>query len=487
MTFLRSRWPLVAALLVVVAGRVAIFRWPIYPDEAGFYQVAEDLMDHGGPGLYGHYFVDRPPTLIWLYLTGAAADSVLLMRVLVGVLLMAFVALAWFTVRRLGGSAAWAVAVAAALVISPEVGAESANGEAFAIPFVMAGLACVVQAERHRGSTALWWAFGAGFLGFVALTVKQNFADVFVFAVAVLLGLGLRRLRTWPDIVRRLGAGVAGAAVGAGITIGYALTTSAGIDGLWYAAVEFRPEANDVLAAGDRTGIDGRIDSLTQNAWVAGLIPFGLVLLIMAVMWRFRVSALSYAIGALIAFETACVVLGGNFWPHYLMGLAPGLVLAAGMWGRHWPVKIASAYVVVACLVSVPVSLRILAEDGPDQSRVVGEFVKASSEPGDTATVLFGKADLLLATGMRSPYQHLWSLPVRVLDPDLDKLTALLRSDRAPTWLVEAFPVHNWGLDPAGQVDAVIQEKYREVWSDCTDRVYLLRSVNRDLAPLPDC
>jgi hypothetical protein len=483
----RGRWPLLTALLVVLAGRAAIFRWPVYPDEAGFFQVARDLLDHGGPGLYGHYFVDRPPTLIWLYLIGAATDEVLVMRLLVGALLMGFVALAWFTVRRLGGSAAWAVAVAAALVISPEVGAESANGEAFAIPFVMAGLACVVQAERHRGRTALWWSFGAGFLGFVAVTVKQNFADVFVFAVAVLLGLGLRRLRTWPDIARRLGAGIAGAGVGVAITIGYALSTNAGLDGLWYAAVEFRPEANDVLAAGDRTGIEGRIDALTQHAWMAGLIPFGLVLLIMAAMWRFRVSALSYAIGALIAFETACVVLGGNFWPHYLMGLAPGLVLAAGMWGRHLPVRVASTYVVVACLVSVPVDLHILAEDGPDRSRVVGEFVKQSSEPGDTATVLFGKADLLLATGMRSPYEHMWSLPVRVLDPDLDQLTALLRSGRAPTWLVEAFPVHNWGLDPAGQVDPVIAERYREVWSGCGDRVYLLRSADRDLAAPPDC
>jgi hypothetical protein len=169
------------------------------------------------------------------------------------------------------------------------------------------------------------------------------------------------------------------------------------------------------------------------------------------------------------------------------MGLAPGLVLAAGMWGRHLPVKLASTYVVVACLISVPVDLHILAEDGPDRSRVVGEFVKESSEPGDTATVLFGKADLLLATGMRSPYEHMWSLPVRVLDPDLDQLTALLRSDRAPTWLVEAFPVHNWGLDPAGQVDPVIAERYREVWSGCGDRIYLLRSAERDLAAPPDC
>ena len=484
---LRSRWPLLLALVVVLVGRVLLFRYPVYPDEAGFYQVAGDLLDHGGPGLYGHYFVDRPPTLIWLFMIGAAADNVLVMRVLVGALLMGFVALAWFTVRRLGGNAAWAVAVAAAFVITPEFGAQAANGEAFAIPFVMAGFACFVQAERKGGRTALLWCAGAGFLGLLAMTIKQNFAEVFVFAVAVLLGVGLRRLRTWPDVARRLGAGVAGAVAAAAIMVGYALTTEAGVDGLWLAAVDFRTEADDVLAAGYRTGIEGRIDALAEHAWIAGLIPFGLVLVVMAVFWRFRVSALSYAVGAVIAFETICVVMGGNFWSHYLMGFAPGVVLASGVWARHVPVALASTYLVVSSLVALPVNLYALAQRGPDTSQEVGTFVKESGEPGDTATVLYGSADLQWSTGMRSPYEHLWSLPVRVLDPDLDDLTALLRSDDAPTWLVVTFEVHTWGLDPGLQVDPVIAERYREVWSGCTDHVFLLRSEDRTLGSLPDC
>lgn len=484
---LRSRRPLLLALAVVLVGRILLFRYPVYPDEAGFYQVAGDLLDHGGSGLYGHYFVDRPPTLIWLFMIGAAADNVLVMRVLVGALLMGFVALAWFTVRRLGGNAAWAVAVAAAFVITPEFGAQAANGEAFAIPFVMGGFACFVQAERHKGRTALLWCAGSGFLGLLAMTIKQNFADVFVFAIAVLLGLGLRRLRSWPDVAGRLGAGVAGAAVAALIMVGYALTTDAGLHGLWLAAVDFRTEADDVLAAGYRTGIDERIDALTQHAWIAGLIPFGLVLLVMAAFWRFRVSALSYAIGAVIAFETVCVVMGGNFWSHYLMGFAPGVVLAAGMWARHLPITLASTYLVLSSLVALPVNLHLLSERGPDTAQEVGRFVKDSSEPGDTATVLYGSADLQWATGMRSPYEHLWSLPVRVLDPDLDELTALLRSEDAPTWLVVTFEVHTWGLDPGQQIDPVLAERYREVLSDCSDTVLLLRSAERDLAPPPDC
>jgi hypothetical protein len=485
---LRAHWPVVVALVVVVIGRVLLFRYPPYPDEAGFYLVARDLLEHGGDGLYGHYWVDRPPTLIALYSIGAATGEVRAMRVLVAVMLLVFVTVAWLTVRRLGASAAWAVAVAAAFAISPAVGAETANGEAFALPFVMVGLYCVVRVTQTPGRAALPWALAAGFAGMLATTVKQNFADVFVFAIVLLVGLGLRRQRTWVSVAQQLGAGVAGAAAAVGLMVAYALTTPVGVPGLWLAAVEFRTEANRVLAAGDRTGIEIRIDAITLHAWLAGLVPFVAVLLLMALRRRLRVSPLSYAIGALIVFEIVCIVVGGNFWSHYLMGLAPGLLLAAGIWARHLPVALVSTYVVGSALVAVPVALHDLSRNGPDRAQAAGRLVRESSEPGDTATVLFGKADLQWATGMRSPYEHLWSLPVRTLDPDLDELTDLLASDDAPTWVVLTFGLHTWELDPARTIDPVFKERYGEVWEGCDVRVYLLRGVERPLASYrPGC
>jgi len=486
--WLRAHWPLLVALGVVLVSRALLFRWSVYPDEAGFFLVASDLLEHGGDGLYGHYWVDRPPTLIWLYSLGAATGEVKAMRVLVAGLLLAFVALAWFAVRRLGASSRWAVAVAAAFAISPEVGAETANGEAFALPFVMAGLYCVVRSIQLPGRAALAWAAGAGFLGCLAVTVKQNFADVFVFAVVLLVGLGLRKQRTWLTVLRQLGAGVGGAVAGVALMVGYALASGAGLRELWLAAVKFRMDADDILHAGNRDGIERRIDSLTEHAWLAGLVPFVAVVAVMAVMWRFRVSALSYAVGALVAFEAVCIVLGGNFWTHYLMGLAPGLVLAAGIWARHVPVALVTAYVVVAALVSLPVHLQHLADIGPDRAQRIGHFVREAGEPGDTATVLYGKADLQWATGMRSPYRHLWSLPVRVLDPDLEELTALLESDEAPTWIVMTFSLHSWDLDPERRIDPVIIGRYDKVWEGCGVRVLLLASETRTLpAPAPSC
>lgn len=485
---LRAHWPLFLALGVVLAGRALLFRYPVYPDESGFYLVARDWLTGSGDGLYGHYFVDRPPTLIWLYSIGAATGEVKAMRVLCAVLLLVFVAFAWFAVRRLGGSARWAVAVAAAFAISPIVGAETANGEAFALPFVMVGLYCVVRMMRVRGRPGLRWAFAAGVAGMLAMTVKQNFADVFVFAIVLLVGLGLRRQRTWKTVGQQLGAGVAGASVVVAAMVAYALTTPAGVRGLWLAGVTFRADASSVLAAGDRTGIESRIDQITEHAWLAGLIPFVVVLALMALRWRFRVSALSYAVGALIAFEIICIVVGGNFWSHYLMGLAPGLVLAVGIWARHVPVALVATYVVGSAVVAVPWALNDLADRGPDTAQEAGRYVKASSVPGDTASVLYGKADLQWATGMRSPYEHLWSLPVRTLDPDLEELTRLLGSDDAPTWLVFTFGLHTWELDPDHNVDDVFHERYTEVWEGCDVVVYLRNDVERPLAPeQPDC
>lgn len=40
---------------------------------------------------------------------------------------------------------------------------------------------------------------------------------------------------------------------------------------------------------------------------------------------------------------------------------------------------------------------------------------------------------MLLSAGVASPYDHLWSLPTRVLDAGLRRLVDLL--PRAPTWL----------------------------------------------------
>lgn len=479
-------WALWAALALVVVGRAILLPWPVYPDEAGFYLVAEGLL-RGGDELYGRYWVDRPPLLLGFFVVGALLGDVLWMRVVAGVLMLVFVALVWATVHRLGGRAGWAALVAAAFAVSPAVGAETANGEAFAIPFVAAGLYGVVRAigtRDHRA--AVLWGVGAGAAGALAVSVKQNFADVFVFALVLVVGLGLRRQRAWSSVARVLGAGVLGAALVGGLMVAWALGTGSSLHDLWVAVVQFRVEAAEVLEGDGRSGIEERRRTMAWSAVAVGLVPFLALATVTAVWLRFRVSALSHAVGVLLAFEALCIVQGGNYWPHYLMGLVPGMALAAGVWGHRLAVRGLAVYAVVAALVAIPLNLDQLTRD--DRAQQVGRFVGAAAEPGDTLTTMYGKADLQWAAGMDSPYRHLWSLPVRVLDPDLEELTALLASDEGPTWLVQTFPRHLWGLDPAGRIDPVMRAEYDFVWEGCGTLVWLREGAARELpAEPPPC
>ena len=97
----------------------------------------------------------------------------------------------------------------------------------------------------------------------------------------------------------------------------------------------------------------------------------------------------------------------------------------------------------------------------------VGAFVQRSAHPGDTATVLFGKADVQQATGLRSPYEHLWTLPMRTLDPHLANLQAVLRGPAAPTWVVAWGDLDPWNIDAHGRTRLALATHYRPVARVC--------------------
>ena len=81
---------------------------------------------------------------------------------------------------------------------------------------------------------------------------------------------------------------------------------------------------------------------------------------------------------------------------------------------------------------------------------------------GDTLVVAFGHADLHTTTGLPSPYSELWSLPVRVRDPQLTELARVLEGPRRPTWLITGPTLHEWGIQPAAAERAMAQH-YRQV------------------------
>ena len=164
----------------------------------------------------------------------------------------------------------------------------------------------------------------------------------------------------------------------------------------------------------------------------------------------------------MLAWELFVVLGGGSYWLHYLMGLVPGLVLltAAFAQQRARPGRfVAAAYGLVA--ISTVISLVWVAVrpiERPEEPAVA--WLGAHAHRGDTAVVAFGAPNILQATGLRSPYPDLWSLPVRVHDPDLRDLTTLLEGEDRPTWVVVAgTSLGSWGID-GSTADRVLADHY---------------------------
>ena len=65
--------------------------------------------------------------------------------------------------------------------------------------------------------------------------------------------------------------------------------------------------------------------------------------------------------------------------------------------------------------------------------------------------MLFGNADVQQASGLPSPYEQLWTLPMRTLDPHLAQLRAVLRGPAAPTWVVAWGDLDPWNIDAHGR------------------------------------
>src|SRR6187549_2168496 len=148
--FVRLAWPFplvhgrsTARFVLVVCAVVAVLRTtylvgPLYADEAGYLMVARSL-HRGGPNLYGHYFVDRPPGLVLLYRLAASTGWAPSIRVLATALTLLLVgSAAWAAHEVLGARGArWAAMVAAAFAVTPVLMAQEADGEILAAPLVM--------------------------------------------------------------------------------------------------------------------------------------------------------------------------------------------------------------------------------------------------------------------------------------------------------------------------------------------------------------
>ena len=476
-----QQFRVIAIALVAVLARLPFLASDPSRDEAGFLLVGQQWHS-GGSSLYGNYWVDRPPLLITIFRAAAELGGLVPLR-LIGCLATALVVLGSAHVAsRLGGRRAgpWAALVAAALCVTPLLGGESVNGELLSAPFVVGGLAAVLAAVQHPVSrTAVWAAAAAGAATMSSLLVKQNMADVAVFAVVVLLLAWRRGEITAGRLVRVVAGAVAGAVVCLSVVAAWTLAHGTSLVGVYDAMYPFRVEAGRVMAASDRTKANARLWALAISWGVSG----GAVIMLVATRAlfgrRLRSSAVC-GLGAMVLYAGVSIALGGSYWTHYLIELVvPVAVLSGVLVAQREPIARAAVGVVA---VAATVALGIdLAGTHSTAGTSVGEAIGQASRAQDTIITTWGHADVTRAAGLSSPYPYLWSLPARTLDPRLSQLDAVLSGPNAPTWFVAWTDVDTWGDHGGGAAATarVLAADYAPVTRVGDHTVYLHRGVDR--------
>ncbi len=469
-------------------------------DEGGFLLVASQWAP--GRSLYGNYWVDRPPLLLDFFSLADHLGGTVALRLLGAGLVALSVVLAGrigaLSVPR-GRAAAWApvltAGTAALFLVDPMFGALEVNGELIAVPLVLLSVERLLRAGTAAAAgSAAWLMFAAaGAAAAAAVLVKQNEVDGLVLTAVLVLGTARRRGLACAG--QQLAAAAAGALVCVSVVLAHALSLGTTLPGLWDAVVTFRVEATAVINSAAGPATTSRLHHVLTSLAVSGA-PAIIALLVVRLRRRPAPGALDLRLPALalLGWESVSIVAGGSYWLHYLVVLVPGLVLAvaavcAGTTDRaaeagRPPVTrpvppalvVVLAYALVASLTGIGVvAARPTTFGGSDP---VASWLTLHKQPGDTAVIAYGHPDILRASGLSSPYRQLWSLPVKVRDPDLRDLTQVLAGTTRPDWVVTTgSSLHAWGID-ATTAQVALASHYREV-ADVDGRLVFHRLAAR--------
>ncbi|MTB87958.1 hypothetical protein H9L21_03515 [Aeromicrobium senzhongii] len=471
----RSGLAIVGFAVLAVLLQLPFIGAPPGRDEAGYLMVGAGW-GHGDE-LYGRYWVDRPPVLVWIF---EAAGDLTTLRLIGCTAAAAVVVLVGLAARVAAGPRAgvWAAGAAALLASQPWLGTARVNGEILAAPFSAAALlATVLIVRRGAGWKA---AVVAGSAATLAVLVKQSTVDAAVFVVVALVMIAWRGRRSRSQLLALAAGVVGGVAVTLTAAVALAAARGAGPVELFDAVVTFRLEAGATIRASASGATTERLLAMVSTWLVSGLAMLTAAVLVLAARRR---DPVVWATSAALLAATVFALMGGSYWAHYLIALIPtgalGAGLAAAQVPRRWA-RTGAVVLVAATIVSTGYALTDPGRDGREQ-QAVGRAIEKVAEPGDTGVVTYGQPNVLFNAGLESPYPYLWSLPVRALDPDLDQLSDVLEGPDAPTWIVDWSGFDDWGVDAQRLID-VVQERYRVIAQVCGRDVWLDRRVDR---PVP--
>ena len=489
----RRAWlGVLAAAGLALALRIPCVGEPVYPDEGGYLLVARQWQA-GGSSLYGDLFVDRPPLLILFWQVMDALGGVEAARWLVCLWVVVLVVMAAWAGRLVGGDrgAVWAACVAAALASTPALGAREADGELLAAPLLMASCTFTLMALRHiRSALQARWTALAGFIGAAAVLVKQNLVDALVFAVVLVVASVVAGSLSRRKAVRILGWGAAGASVPILVTAVWAAGTAPGVSGLWYAMYGFRADAAQVVFSQNFNAPLSRLVILLGATVVSGLAVMVALYVVCSWLQLRRGDPFTVAVTAMLVVGGVGVALGASYWAHYLIGLVPVLCLAVASLagqpsGRRrlalGTVTLAAASGVVAAIIAAGLTV-----PSRTTETALAQLLSSAGHSSDSVVITYGHPNVIEQSGLSPGYPYLWSLPMRVLDPQLDLLTRTVSSPTAPTWVVQWEGFNSWGIDADNRLATAVSRRYRQVATVCGVAVLLRHGRTRSLPSEPD-
>ncbi len=492
-----SRRAVTVAALLAFALRLPGLALPVRADEAGFLLVARSWSP-AADTVYGPHFVDRHPLLIATFravdLTGGPAGVRILGALCCGVAVLLAAWVGGMVATRTAGR--WSAVVVAALCTNPLIDPVAVKGELLGLPLVLLAIGaslCAIRAGSTTGTAG--WALLAGAAGMTAPAYKQSMVGGLVFA-AVLIAVdrfsvagGRRPVR----LVAVVGGLLAGAALPVLGTWAWAVAAGVRLESVTYALFGFRSDAAAVLAASDSAAPVQRLGLLVVVALGAGIVAILAGFLVhFGGEWADNRTTAA-ATMALLAVEVAGLVAGGSFWRDYLFPLIPAMVLCVALLARR-PSRRGARMRVVALLCAGSTVISLVVWGGLEATGTIGyteartgDAVGDAAEPGDTLVVFGGRADLQARSGLRSPYRHLWSLPMRTLDPEYADLRTLVAGRLPPTWLVEWVSFTAWDRTAGEALRSLVAEEYVEHGTGCGGaRIWLHAGVSRAV-PAPEC
>jgi hypothetical protein len=335
---------------------------------------------------------------------------------------------------------------------------------------------------------------GAGAVGAIALGMKQNLFGPEVFcAVALLLGLRGTRFAAG-DSRRVIGAAAGGFAAVVAAVGGWAVASGVRLSTVWEMLYGFRGDAFEVITEHDMSAPLERADELVHLFLVTGMVVVvGWFAVSFPAAYR-KHPELAPAVALMLVVDTVSLALSGSYWASNILPLIPGmsialaLVMSTGAWRRAASQLVATGLAVsCAWLLGSYVETHTVGDSGGPTAHYTGAAIADVAEPDDTIVLLYGRADIVLASGLSDPYEQLWSLPTRTLDSGLTQLKSLVSSTDPPTWIVEWSDAGSFGLDADGSLQALIERRYTERRAPCEGTVWLLDGARRpEFAPV-DC